>query len=181
MHQPLSAKELKHVLDHAIQTARDTQLGYQAAAANVENTELENLFRDYAQQRQAFVFQLQELEPVLLDEEPATDPTPGGVLQARWIGFREAMNWESEKVVLAEVGKMEQHAIGAIEGILHKHTLPSEATECLERQLALYREGAARAKVIYEDPEKSDRGIIPGTYTDHRGSTSAGRAPVPRA
>jgi len=181
MHQPLSSRELKHTLDHVIQTARDTQLGYQAAAANVENTELETLFRDYAQQRQAFMFQLQELQPILLDEDPVTDPTLGGQLQARWIGFREAMNWESEKVVLAEIGKMEQHAISVLEGVLHKNTLPSEVTECLERELALYREGAARAKVIYDDPDKSDRGIIPGTYTDGRGSTSAGRSPVPRA
>lgn len=180
MHQPLSAKDLKHILDHAIQTARDTQLGYQAAAENVENTELETLFRDYAQQRQAFVSQLHELQPVLLDEDPVMEPTVGGKLQANWIGFREAMNWESEKVVLAEIGKMEQHAISALEGILHKNTLPSAVTDCLERQMALYREGAARAKVIYDDPEKSDRGIIPGTYTDGRGSTSAGRAPVPR-
>jgi uncharacterized protein (TIGR02284 family) len=177
----ITDQELGKTIAQLCQVAADTHLGYQTAAEKVENAELKDLYNDYANQRSSFVSQLMALAPVLADATPTDEPSAGGKLQAGWIGFREAINWESEKVVLAEIGKMENHAAGNLESVLKAHKLSSPVSDVVQHQLALYREGEARAKDIYDNPNKSDRGPVPGMHTDGTGTTAAGRAPIPHA
>jgi|GEM_PF-3069531 len=177
----ITDQELGKVITQLSAVASDTQLGYQTASEKVENAELKDLFRDYASQRASFVNQLMTISPPLADATPTGEPTAGGKMQAGWMGFREAINWESEVVVLAEVGKMENHAISKVEGLLKEGKLSSPITDIVQHQLALYREGEARAKDIYDNPNKSDRGPVPGMHSDGTGTTAAGRAPIPHA
>lgn len=165
-------------INRLLSTTNDGCKAYQTAAEHVTNPELQQLFTEYSTQRASFARELEALIPAFGKVEPNTEGTAGGAFHRGWMAFREGINWENEVVVLAELGKEEDYAIGQYDAVL-KDGLPADAASVAARQKADVQAALARLKMIYADPNKSDRGPIPGVKTDATGTTPAGRAPVP--
>lgn len=162
MPEMLSPQDLSQAIDRLVQTAQVTQRGYQDAAKHIGDKELAKLFGGYASQRQGFVTELQKLGPVGVSTKPGSETSVGEKQSIGWTGFPEGTNWTNEKAVLAEVGKMEQQAIANIEQTMKKSGMPTPVGEALNQQLALYKEGASRAKAILENPKAPERSQLPG-------------------
>ncbi|HYE80512.1 MAG TPA: PA2169 family four-helix-bundle protein [bacterium] len=172
--------DLADLINDLIEASKDGEYGYKTAAEHVKNPELAQLFTQYSQQRAQFASELQALVPAVAGEAPKTEGSTMGALHRGWIAFREAINWENEVVVLAEVAKGEKEAIDEYEDALEPDkALPPNVRAVAERHLAAIREALARVEAIYDDPNKSDRSPIPGVHKDAAGTTAAGRAAVP--
>lgn len=171
--------DLADLINDLIEACKDGELGYKTAADHVKNPELAKLFLQYSQQRAQYAAELQPLVPATTGQAANTKGSTAGAIHRGWMAFREAINWENEVVVLAEVAKGEKEAIDEYEDALEADKpLPANVRTIAERQLASIREALARIEAIYDDPNKSDRAPIPGVHKDATGTTAAGRAGV---
>jgi len=125
------------VLNRLIETCRDAEHGFRAAAEHVTHRPLQQMLLDMADQRAAFV---RELLPYAqrLGGARDHDGTAAAAVHRTWMNVRHAMAGTDVPVV-KEVERGEQHARdayrGAIDGLL-----PPTVREVVETQYAELQE-----------------------------------------
>jgi uncharacterized protein (TIGR02284 family) len=105
------AHEIASTLNDLIETCRDGEEGFRAAAeAMKEDTELQSELMDYSEQRREFTTQLQNLVG-WLDQEPREAGSAAGALHRGWINLKTAISRNDRYAILAECERGEDSAV----------------------------------------------------------------------
>jgi uncharacterized protein (TIGR02284 family) len=129
-------------LNGLIQTCRDGELGYGAAATDARNTELEAVFTGYAKQRGLFARNLQA-EVRRLGGDPERSGTTGGTLLRGWMDLKSSLTRASGAAILGTCETGEEVAVAAFTWVVGL-TIPGQTRVLVERQCKSIREAQAR-------------------------------------
>lgn len=106
-------------LNKLIETARDSELGYQAAAKDTADDELRSKFQEISRQRGRFAYDLvQQMKQ--MGGEPDSRGSLGAAIHRKWIRVRSAMTGSNEESIINEVASGESVAVEAYEEALQK-------------------------------------------------------------
>jgi uncharacterized protein (TIGR02284 family) len=119
-------------LNELIETCKDGELGYRAAAESVHNTELEGVFGEYSKQRGQFVRALQS-EVERLGGTAAESGTVGAGLFRGWIHLKAALSGGDGGAIAAACESGEEVAVGAYELVLNSD-ITGPSRELVEKQ-----------------------------------------------
>jgi uncharacterized protein (TIGR02284 family) len=119
-------------LNELIEICKDGRTGFWQAASEVERKGYRELLRKQAFQRNAFAFDLRDTA-LKLGIKPATQGTIIGKLHRAWMSLRHHLNPHSDKVVLLECKRGEEHAVNVYHDVFENNLLP-EIQPMLERQ-----------------------------------------------
>jgi uncharacterized protein (TIGR02284 family) len=96
--------ELKHsisVLNDLIETCKDGEKGFAAAAERAKEAPLKSLFAEYSSQRSQFGRELQSAV-IQMNGEPAESGHVAASLHRGWISVKEAVSSDSDKALIDE-------------------------------------------------------------------------------
>jgi uncharacterized protein (TIGR02284 family) len=131
-------------LGRLIETCRDAERGFRAAADAVRDPALERLFSAYARQRAAFAQEL-EVEARRLGGAPPRRGSVAGALHRAFINLRAAISGRDEGAVIAEAERGEAAAVATYAAAL-RAVLPPEVGAVVARQAARVKEGHDRLR-----------------------------------
>jgi uncharacterized protein (TIGR02284 family) len=98
------------ILNKLIETCKDGQEGFLAAADRIPNGDLKDLFNSYSRQRAQFLRELQE-EVRRRGGEPETTGSVAGALHRGWIDIRGAVVGDGEGAIITECERGEDAAV----------------------------------------------------------------------
>ena len=127
-----SVDDIASTLNQLIQTCKDGEHGFHAAAEGVDDLNLQHLLESYSQQRGEFAAELQ-LEVKRLAESPATSGHATAALHRSWIDIKSVVTGRDEGAIIAECERGEDMAVKAYEQALSS-TLPPDLKGIVERQ-----------------------------------------------
>jgi uncharacterized protein (TIGR02284 family) len=133
-----SVDALASTLNQLVQTCRDGEQGFQAAAQGVDDPNLQHLFQSYAQQRGEFAAELEE-EVERLGQKPAEGGPLTAALHQGWTGIRAAGTGRDEGAIISECGRWEDIAVRGYQEALST-SLPADLRALVERQLMKIKE-----------------------------------------
>ena len=110
----MTLEDTIHNLNDLTETCKDGELGYDTAAENVRNTQLDSVFRDYAKQRSHFARELQA-EVERLGGKSLVSGTLGATLFRGWIHLKAALSDGDGGAIVAACESGEEVAVGAFE------------------------------------------------------------------
>lgn len=122
------------ILNDLIETLKDGQEGFLAAAEDVTSHDLKSLFSEYSLQRSKFAGELQALAHSLGEKEPETSGSVSGALHRGWINLKSALSSKDDHAILAECERGEDSAVAAYSKALAEEGLPGHVTATLETQ-----------------------------------------------
>jgi uncharacterized protein (TIGR02284 family) len=125
-------------LNELIQTCKDGENGFRAAAESVEDSNLRHLLESYAQQRAEFAADLL-LEVRRLVEDPVDTGHAAAALQRAGLDTKAGLTKRDEATVIAECEQGEDAAVRAYQKSLDSQ-LPSDLRMIVERQLVEVKE-----------------------------------------
>ena len=134
-------------LNNLIETCKDGQQGFQAAAEGVKNGELKMLFHTYSQQRAAFAVELQG-EVRRLGGDPEQTGSLAATVHRGWINIKSAVTGEDEAAVISECERGEDSAVKNYQDALNDEQLPADLRAIVERQLTQVREAHDRIRAL---------------------------------
>ena len=134
-------------LNNLIETCKDGQNGFQAAADGVKNNDLKTLFHTYSQQRAQFAGELQT-EVRRLGGDPEQTGSVAASLHRGWINIKSAVTDEDEASVISECERGEDSAVRNYEDALADEDLPADIRSIVERQFAQVREAHDRIRSL---------------------------------
>lgn len=141
-----SNEELIAILNDLVETCKDGEKGFQAAADGVSNPELATLFRNYAEQRSSFAGELQA-EVRRLGGDPETGGTAAGALHRGWIDIKSAVAGKDEGAIISEAERGEDHAVKQYRTALEKQ-LPTELQRVVENQYIHVRDAHDHVRAL---------------------------------
>ena len=121
-------------LNHLIEILKDGQEGFRAASADVESSDLKQLFSQYSLQRSSFVGELQALAHSLGEPSPTTTGSVAGALHRGWMDLKAAIASRDEYAILTECERGEEYAVAAYEDALALPGLPMNLIDTLRTQ-----------------------------------------------
>ena len=121
-------------LNHLIETSKNGQTGFEAAADDTKNPELQQLFRNRAQDCAAGAAELQTVI-AQLGGVPGDSGTVAGAGQRGWTNLKAAVAGRTDLAILEECERGEDVAKAAYADAL-KEPLPEEIRVIVERQNA---------------------------------------------
>lgn len=119
-------------LNELIEVCKDGRSGFWQAASEVESKSCMELLRKQAFQRNAFAFDLQDTA-LKLGVKPAKQGNFLGKLHRGWMSFRHHLNPHSDRVVLLECKRGDEHAVNVYHDVFENNLLP-EVQPILEKQ-----------------------------------------------
>ena len=134
-------------LNNLIETCKDGQNGFQAAADGVKNGELKTLFHTYSQQRAQFAGELQQ-EVRRLGGDPEKTGSLAATLHRGWIDIKSAVTGEDEGAIISECERGEDSAKRNYEDALGDENLPGNIRAIVERQYAQVKEAHDRIRAL---------------------------------
>jgi uncharacterized protein (TIGR02284 family) len=134
-------------LNNLIETCRDGQEGFEAAAEGVTNGELKMLFETYSEQRRHFAGELQG-EVRRLGGDPEQTGSLAATLHRGWINIKSAATGEDEAAVISECERGEDSAVKNYQDALNDEQVPADLRSIIERQLAQVREAHDRIRAL---------------------------------
>ena len=134
-------------LNNLIETCKDAQGGFQAAAEGVKNNDLKTLFHNYAQQRAQFAGELQA-EVRRLGGDPEQTGSLAAKLHHGWINIKSAVTGEDENAVISECERGEDYSVGNYEDALRDEHLPADLRSIIERQFMQIKEAHNRIRSL---------------------------------
>ena len=137
-------------LNNLIETCKDGEQGFRAAADGVQRSDLRTLFLTYSQQRAQFAAELQN-EVRHLGGDPEERGSVAASLHRGWINIKSAVTGEDEGAVISECERGEDSAIRNYRDALNED-LPANIRETVERQYAQVKEAHDRIRA----PERAD-------------------------
>lgn len=133
-----STEQAVSALNSLIETCRDGQEGFKTAAEGVNNSELQELFSSYSQQRASFAGELED-EVRRLGGEADTTGSVTASLHRGWMNIRAAVTGGDEAAVLAECERGEDAAVSNYRAAFGVD-LPATVRQIVERQFAEIKE-----------------------------------------
>jgi uncharacterized protein (TIGR02284 family) len=128
----ISTDEIYSTLNDLIQTSKDGEEGFRAAADAIKDPEIRNIFLEYARQRTAFAAELQA-KVAQLGGKPEKSGSVSGALHRGWMGIKTAVSGKDEGAIIAEAERGEDAAVEAYRKALEKD-LPRDIREIIEKQ-----------------------------------------------
>lgn len=122
------------ILNDLIETLKDGQEGFRAAAADVESSDLKSLFSEYSLQRSKFAGELQELARSLGEKEPESKSSVASAIHRGWINLKAALTSQDEHAILSECERGEDSAVAEYKKALETEGLPSQVAETVRAQ-----------------------------------------------
>ncbi len=129
------------VLNHLIETCRDGERGFTAAATYVQNVSLKMMFTELAAQRATFAAQLLPHSQRLGGDPPA-DGTRVASLHRGWMAIEEMLRHD-DRLILDEVERGDRATLRVYEDAV-SGMLPPETRDLVQRQLDELAETHAR-------------------------------------
>jgi uncharacterized protein (TIGR02284 family) len=133
-------------LNGLIETCKDGQEGFQAAAEGVKKLEYKHLFSEYAKQRAQFMSELQTIVHGL-GGDPEQTGSISGALHRGWMNIKSLVTGEDEAAIIAECERGEDAAVKAYEEAL-KEGLPADVSPIVEREYHLIRQAHDRIRAL---------------------------------
>jgi uncharacterized protein (TIGR02284 family) len=133
-------------LNQLIQTCKDGEQGFQAAAEAVNDPNLRHLFESYSQQRSEFAAEL-ELEVRRMAREPAKEGHVAAVLHRGWMDLKAAVSGRDEGAIIAECERGEDLAVKAYQNALTA-PLSHDLQAILERQFIKIQEAHEQVRSL---------------------------------
>jgi uncharacterized protein (TIGR02284 family) len=124
--------QVASTLNDLIQTARDGENGFRAAAERVDDSNLRHLFESYAQQRSEFAAELQ-LEVRRLAQDPVDSGHATAALHRGWMDLKAGLTGRDEASVISECERGEDMAVGVYRKALDSQ-LPEDLRMVVQRQ-----------------------------------------------
>jgi uncharacterized protein (TIGR02284 family) len=134
------------ILNSLIQTCKDGQEGFVAAAQAVKSDELEMVFQEIAAQREQFAEDLTELV-ASLHGDPKEHGTITGMLHRGWLDLRSAVSAEDDAAILSECERGEDVAKENYGAALEK-AMPIEIAEIVRGQFDAVLEAHRRIRSL---------------------------------
>lgn len=125
-------KEAVSVMNALIETCRDGEQGFTAAAARADSADLKQLFSTLATQRKTFTHDL-EVEIERIGGTPADMGHAAGLAHRGWMAVKAAVSADDDQSILDECERGEDYAKKAYADALGK-TLPSDVRPLVMRQ-----------------------------------------------
>ena len=141
-----SNDEVISTLNNLIETCRDGQNGFQAAADGVKDSELKSLFYSYSQQRAKFVGELQD-EVRRMGGDPETAGSVAASLHRGWMDIKSAVTGGDDGAIISECERGEDAAVSTYRDALDKD-LPASVRSIVERQFASVKEAHDRIRSL---------------------------------
>lgn len=133
-----SDAEVISMLNNLIETCRDGQEGFRAAAEGVRSAELRELFQGYALQRASFVGVLQD-EVRRFGSDPERSGSIVASLHRGWMGLRAALEGDDDRAIVSECERGEDVALNTYRSALDTD-MPANVRAMVERQFAEIKE-----------------------------------------
>jgi uncharacterized protein (TIGR02284 family) len=130
-------------LNNLIETCKDGQQGFEAAAEGVKTSDLKTLFSTYSHQRAEFAGELQS-EVRRLGGDAARTGSFAASLHRGWINIKSAVTGEDEAAVISECERGEDSAVRNYEDALNDEHLPADLRSIIERQFIQIKEAHDR-------------------------------------
>ena len=111
--------EQLHHLEDLIAVAKDSELGYETAAAHVGDDRLATIFADYAKQRAGFVKDLKDEVARETGEVPADSGTISGTVFRGWMSVKSSISGGSPEAIVAACETGEDSAEAAYERVVN--------------------------------------------------------------
>lgn len=121
------------ILNNLIETCKDGQDGFRAAAEAVNNIDYKSLFVELSAQRQQFAAELQTLVAAL-GEKPEDSGSISAALHRGWIDLKSAIAEQKPHAILAECERGEDSAVAAYRDALDHNDLPANILQTIENQ-----------------------------------------------
>lgn len=134
------------VLNDLIETCKDGEKGFRAAAEGVSNRELGTLFLSYAEQRASFAAELLA-EVRRVGGDPHAGGTALGALHRGWIDIKAAVAGKDEGAIIAEAERGEDHAVRKYRDVLEKN-LPTAVQTIVENQYIHVRDAHDHVRTL---------------------------------
>jgi uncharacterized protein (TIGR02284 family) len=128
-----SVDQIASTLNELIQTSKDGENGFRAAAESVQDSNLRHLLESYAQQRAEFAAELQ-LEVRRLAQDPVDTGHATAALHRSWMDIKTALTSRDEAAVIAECERGEDTAVGVYRKALDSDHLPEDLRMIVQRQ-----------------------------------------------
>ncbi len=122
------------LLNDLIETLKDGQSGFKAAADDIDSHELRTLFHGFILQRSKFSGELQALAQSLGESDPQATGSVSGALHRGWIDLKAALTSKDEHAILAECERGEDSAVAHYREALDSQDLPANVREVIANQ-----------------------------------------------
>ena len=133
-------------LNTLVETCKDGEQGYRAAAGALRNPDLRRLFTMYAAERAQFAAELSSIIRQL-GGEPEISGSVAAALHRGWTNIRSAVAGRSQRAVIAEAERAEDVAKQAYQHALGED-LPPDVRAIVDRQYARVREAHDRIRTM---------------------------------
>jgi uncharacterized protein (TIGR02284 family) len=134
------------VLNDLIETCKDGQEGFHAAAEGVKDKTLKALFSQYSLQRSQFAGALQQ-EVSRLGGSPENSGSISGSLHRGWMGIKSTVTGKDESAVIAECERGEDAARDAYQDAL-KEDLPGDVQQLVQEQYQEIKQAHDRIRTL---------------------------------
>jgi len=131
-------------LNDLIETCKDGQEGFRAAAEGVTDIQLKSLFSQYSLQRGQFAGALQQ-EVSRLGGIPKTGGSVAGSLHRGWLNIKSAVTGKDESAIIAECERGEDAARDAYQKAL-KDDLPADIRALVMEQFTEVKQAHDRVR-----------------------------------
>lgn len=131
-------QEVIETLNNLVEISRDGEKGFRAAAEDVKDPQLKNVFSTAAERCASGAREL-ESEITHLGGEPTHSSSTTGALHRAWVHLKAAIAGRSDKAILEEVERGEDVAKSAYEKAISKQ-LPPQVHAMVDRQYRGVRE-----------------------------------------
>lgn len=133
-------------LNDLIETCKDGQDGFKAAAEGVKRSDLKSVFYEYAQQRAQFTGELQGLVRELGGDPENTGSTTAA-LHRGWINIKSAVTGQDDQSILDECERGEDVAKNAYDKATQMQ-LPSNVSSVIQQQAMKVKEAHDNIKAL---------------------------------
>lgn len=147
----LSQEDTVHLLNELIQICKDGERGYQTAADNVRNSELETVFRGYAKQRTEFARELQA-EVERLGGQASDSGNIGAALHRSWMNVKSSLSGGGSAGMLSTCESGEDNALAAYDRAA-RTSITGKTRVLVEKQLQQIREAHTRIHRLKDEIE----------------------------
>jgi len=134
------------ILNDLIETLKDGQEGFRAAAGDVQSPELKRLFGEYSLERSKFAGELQSLARSLGEDEPETTSSVAGALHRGWINLKSVLTSKDDHAILAECERGEDSAVAQYTKAVATEGLPADVRETVRAQFTVVKAAHDRVR-----------------------------------
>ena len=146
-----------NTLNGLIETCKDGEKGFQAAAENIQDPNLKELCQNYAQQRARFVADLQ-VAVRRLGGDPESGGSIAGALHRGWMSMKGTVTGHSDEALISEAERGEDVAKATYEKAL-KSDLPLDVQAVVERQYIQVKEAHDRIRSLERQLELAEKKV----------------------